>query len=108
MINALDSIAITKIDVLDTFDEIPFCTEYKYKGSVIKEFPPEIETLERVEPVYRMFPGWQSSIAGFREWKQLPTKAHDYLKFLSDYLGVDIGMVSTGPGRDETIVMKNP
>jgi adenylosuccinate synthase len=107
MINSPDLAVVTKIDVLDHFAEIPFCIEYKYKGSTIKEFPPEIEMLEKVEPVYRMFPGWQTSIAGFREWKQLPTKAQDYLKFLSDYLSVDIGMVSTGPGRDETIVMKN-
>jgi len=107
MINSPDLAVVTKIDVLDHFAEIPFCTEYKYKGSTIKEFPPEIEMLEKVEPVYRMFPGWQTSIAGFREWNQLPTKAQDYLKFLSDYLGVDIGMVSTGPGRDETIVMKS-
>jgi len=103
MINAPDLAVITKLDVLDAFAEIPFCTEYKYKGSVLQEFPAEVEVLESVEPVYRTLPGWQTSIAGTREWKQLPTKAQDYLKFLSDYLGVPIGMISTGPGRDETI-----
>ena len=70
-------------------------------------FPAEVEVLEKVEAVYRKLPGWQSSIAGIREWKQLPIKAQDYLKFLSDYLGVEIGMVSTGPGRDETIRLKD-
>jgi adenylosuccinate synthase len=107
MINAPDLAAVTKIDVLDSFAEIPFCTDYKYKGSVLKEFPPEVDVLERIEPVYRILPGWQTSIAGVREWKQLPVKAQDYLKFLSDYLGVEIGMVSTGPARDETIRLKD-
>ena len=106
MINGADLAVVTKIDVLDGFAEIPFCTEYKYKGSALKEFPPEVEVLEKVEPVYRTLPGWLTSIAGVREWKQLPAKAQDYLKFLSEYLGVEIGMVSTGPGRDETIRLK--
>ena len=103
MINAPDVVVVTKIDVLDTFDEIPFCTEYKYKGSALKEFPAEADVLAEIEPVYRNIPGWRTSTAGIREWKQLPTKAQDYLKFLSDFLEVPIGMVSTGPGRDETI-----
>ena len=107
MINSPDLAVVTKIDVLDSFAEIPFCTDYKYKGSVLKEFPAEIEVLEKVEPVYRTLPGWQTSIAGVRDWKQLPSRAQDYLKFLSDYLGVEIGMVSTGPGRDETIRLKD-
>jgi len=106
MINGADLAVVTKIDVLDGFAEIPFCTEYKYKGSALKEFPPEVEVLEKVEPVYRTLPGWLTSIAGVREWKHLPAKAQDYLKFLSEYLGVEIGMVSTGPGRDETIRLK--
>jgi adenylosuccinate synthase len=103
MINAPDLTVVTKIDVLDTFAEVPICTEYKYKGSVVSDFPAEIEMLGKVEPVYRMIPGWQTSTAGIREWEQLPSKAQDYLKFLSDYLCVPIGMVSTGPGREETI-----
>jgi len=107
MINDPDLAVITKLDVLDEFAEIPFCTDYKYKGTLLTEFPAEVEVLEKVEPVYRTLPGWQSSIAGIREWKQLPTKAQDYLKFLSNYLGVEIGMVSTGPGRDETIHLKD-
>ena len=106
MINAPDLVVVTKIDVLDTFAEVPFCTEYKYKGSVLTEFPAEAEVLDKVEPVYKSLPGWQTSTAGTREWKQLPLKAQDYLKFLSDYLSVPIGMVSTGPGRDETIRVK--
>jgi adenylosuccinate synthase len=103
MINALDSIVITKIDVLDVFEEIPFCVGYKYKGSVLKEFPCDTEVLARVEPVYKMVRGWREPLAGKKDWSDLPTVAQDYLKFLSDYLEIPISMVSTGPGRDETV-----
>ena len=106
MINGLDLLVVTKIDVLDSFSEIPFCTDYKYKGSILREFPAEIEVLEKVEPAYKMLPGWSASTEGTRDWNKLPSKAQDYLKFLSDYLAVPIGMVSTGPGRDETIHVK--
>ena len=98
---------VTKIDVLDTFAEIPVCTEYRYKGSVLQEFPAETEVLAKVEPVYRTIPGWQVSTAGTREWEKLPPRAQDYLKFLADYLCVPVGMVSTGPGRDDTIQLQS-
>jgi adenylosuccinate synthase len=103
MINALDSVVVTKIDVLDTFAEIPFCVEYKYKGSVLKEFPADTAVLSEVEPVYKTMKGWQMSIAGFKEWSRLPAAAQDYLKFMSDYLETPVTMVSTGASRDETI-----
>ena len=103
MINALDSVVITKIDVLDAFDEIPICIDYKYKGSLLKEFPADVSILAEVQPVYKNLRGWKTSLAGIKEWSKLPSVAQDYLKFLSEYLGVPISMVSTGPGRDETI-----
>jgi adenylosuccinate synthase len=103
MINALDSIVITKIDVLDTFEDIPFCTGYKYKGSALKEFPADTAILAKVEPVYKNIRGWKKPLAGVKQWADLPSVAQDYLKFLSDYLEVPVSMVSTGPGRDETI-----
>jgi adenylosuccinate synthase len=103
MINGTDSIAVIKIDVLDRLAEIPFCVNYKYKGSVLTEFPAAADVLACVEPVYKNLPGWQRSTSGVREWKQLPTVAQDYLKFLSDYLETPISMVSTGAERDETI-----
>ncbi len=103
MINAFDSVAITKIDVLDSFDEIPFCVDYKYKGSVLKEFPADTAILAEVQPVYKNIRGWKKSLAGTKQWSELPVVAQDYLKFLSDYLATPISMVSTGPSRDETV-----
>src|SRR5262245_3604930 len=103
MINAPDSLVVTKVDVLDSLAEIPFCVEYKYKGSVLREFPADSEILSQVEPVYRNLRGWQTTLTGVQEWSALPTAAQDYLKFLADYMKVPISMVSTGPRRDETI-----
>jgi len=103
MVNGMDSIVVTKIDVLDTFEEIPFCTGYRYKGSPVDEFPADAEVLDEVQPVYKNLRGWTSPIAGVREWADLPERARDYLKFLSDYLERPIRMVSTGAEREETI-----
>jgi adenylosuccinate synthase len=103
MINGMDSVVVTKIDVLDTFPEIPFCTGYTYKGSPIDDFPADAEVLDEIQPVYETLRGWQSPVGGIREWKDLPERARDYLKFLSDYLGRPIRMVSTGAERDDTI-----
>ena len=103
MINGFDSVVITKIDVLDTLPEILFCVDYKYKGSVLKEFPADTEVLGKIEPVYKKVKGWQTSIAGCRDWANLPAAAQDYLKFVSDYIGAPISMVSTGAERAETI-----
>jgi adenylosuccinate synthase len=105
MVNGLDSIAVTKLDVLDAFSEIPFCVDYRYKGSVLKEFPADVEILSKAEPVYRSLRGWQTAVAGIQDWSKLPTAAQDYLKFLSDYTGAPISVVSTGPDRSETIRM---
>ena len=103
MVNALDSVAVTKIDVLDTLAEIPVCVEYKYKGSILKEFPADAAILSQVEPVYKNLRGWQTPLAGLTEWSKLPTAAQDYLKFLNECMGAPVKMVSTGPGRDQTI-----
>jgi adenylosuccinate synthase len=103
MINSCDSAVVTKLDVLDALQEIPFCVDYKYKGSILREFPADVDVLAQVEPVYKMLRGWNTPLAGTRDWSKLPTLAQDYLKFLSDYLGVALSMVSTGSDREETI-----
>jgi adenylosuccinate synthase len=80
------------------------CTGYRYKGQPIKEMPPDVETLTQVEPEYRTLPGWKKSTPGIRDVLDLPMAARDYLNFISDQLQVEIGMISTGPERDATIV----
>ena len=104
MLNGIDSLVVTKLDVFDAQSEIKVCTGYKYKGSALKEMPPEIEVLSKIEPVYHTLPGWRQSTPAAREVKDLPVAARDYLNFISDALQLEIGMISTGPERDATIV----
>jgi adenylosuccinate synthase len=104
MLNGIDSLVVTKLDVFDAQPEIKICTGYRYKGQRLCAMPPDIETLSGVEPEYHTLPGWQKPTPGFRDVKELPTAARDYLNFVSDKLEVEIGMISTGPERDSTIV----
>ncbi|MBI4467537.1 MAG: adenylosuccinate synthase [Acidobacteria bacterium] len=107
MLNGISSLVVTKLDVLDQLAEIPVCTGYRYKGTPLKEMPPEAEVLEGVEPDYVTRPGWKASTRGFADYEQLPARARDYLKFVADQVGVEIGLISTGPQRQETILLPN-
>ncbi|MBI3406371.1 MAG: adenylosuccinate synthase [Acidobacteria bacterium] len=104
MINGIDSLVVTKLDVFDTQPEIQVCTGYKYKGSPIDEMPAEIEKLEQVTPVYRTLPGWKTNTYGVKVASDLPPAARDYMKFISNELAIEVGIISTGPERDATIV----
>lgn len=103
-LNGISSLIVTKLDVFDTQKEIQVCTGYRFKGSPIKEMPASAEDLAEVKPEYRTLPGWQSDTFGVKDAEKLPRLAVDYLKFISDFLGVEIGMISTGPDRDATII----
>ncbi|MDA1314948.1 MAG: adenylosuccinate synthase [Acidobacteria bacterium] len=104
-INSFASLIVTKLDVLDGLETIPVCTAYRYKGEVLKGMPALSDVLEAVEPVYDERPGWQGATAGVTDYDALPEGAKDYLRFLSDQVDVEIGAISTGPERDETILM---
>ncbi len=103
LINGIESVVITKLDVLDHVAQIPVCTGYRYKGSVLQEMPATARELEKIEAVYETRPGWCSPTEGLTSFEQLPQKAHDYLKYLSDAAEVEIGLVSTGPERAQTL-----
>ena len=104
-INRLDSLIITKLDILDTLEEIPICTGYEYQGSSLAEMPPQAEVLQNVRPVYRTFPGWKQSTFGLTRYNDLPKLARQYLEFISEQVGVEISMISTGPERHQSIVL---
>jgi adenylosuccinate synthase len=104
MINGIDSLAITKLDVFDTQREIRVGVGYTYKGTPIHEMPASAEEYDRVTPVYKTLPGWCANTYGVTDSAQLPKAALDYLRFVSDFLQVEIGMISTGPERDATII----
>jgi len=105
-INGLDSLIITKLDVLDHRETIPVCVAYRRRGRELDAMPPLSQTLEEIEPVYEERPGWRTSTAGVQEYGQLPQAAKDYLRFLEDRIGVEVGAVSTGPERDQTILVQ--
>jgi adenylosuccinate synthase len=103
-INGFTSVALTKLDVLDALDEIKVCVGYRLDGREIKSFPAVSQDLRRIEPVYATLPGWKSSTEGVTDADKLPPKARDYIEFLSREIGVEIGLVSTGPERGQTII----
>ena len=105
-VNHFASMVVTKLDVLDSFETIPVCVGYRYRGEVIEEMPALSRVLEEIEPVYEDRPGWNCSTEGITEFDELPAAARDYLKYLEDKTEVEIGCVSTGPERDQTIIRK--
>lgn len=107
-LNGIDSLSITKLDVLDTFDEIKVCTHYvDVFDNKIEITPLSIEEIEELKPVYQTFKGWKSSTEKLKNWKDLPFEAQEYLNFVKQQLQVKIHSVSTGPERDSLIVMQN-
>jgi len=104
MINGIDSLAVTKLDVFDTQAEIQVCVGYLYKGERVTEMPGEVEKFAAVTPEYKTLPGWQKPTYGIADGDELPQAARDYLKFISEALEVEVGMISTGPERDATII----
>ena len=106
-INGFTSVALTKLDVLDTLDEIKVCTGYRLDGETVEAFPAVSQALRQAEPVYETLPGWKTSTLGTTSLSELPKEAREYINFLSNQIGVQIGLVSTGPERMQTIIVRD-
>jgi adenylosuccinate synthase len=104
-INGFTSVALTKLDVLDALDEIKVCVGYNLNGKKCESLPAVSQDLRRVEPIYETLPGWKSETVGITDLHELPPKAREYINFLSNQIGVEIGLVSTGPERLQTIIV---
>lgn len=104
-INGVDTIAVTKLDVLDQFAELNVCCAYELGGERLSEVPLDLSELSFCKPVYKSLPGWQSDTTGLTSFSALPQRAQDYLRMIADDLGVSICLVSTGARRDETIMV---
>ncbi|MDG5767911.1 adenylosuccinate synthase [Balneolales bacterium ANBcel1] len=104
-INGINELVVTKLDVLDGLETIKACTSYKIDGKETTEFPLKLKDIDRVEPVYSEYPGWSGSTRDAKSYDELPKEARDYLEAVSEYLGIEISIVSTGPGRTETLVL---
>lgn len=106
-INGIDSVAITRLDVLDGLEELKVCTAYRLNGEMIVDAFPHAEVLPLCEPVFESFPGWISKTEGIRKFDELPQEAKDYVTFMSDTLKVPVTIISTGESRDSTIIMES-
>ncbi len=106
--NSMSGLVLTKMDVLDALPELKICTAYEYKGEKLTAFPADATMLESCEPVYETLPGWQSETFGVTDFDALPEKARAYIKRIEELAGVPITIVSTGPDRDHTMVLKDP
>jgi len=104
MLNGVDEIALTKLDVLDDFDEIPVCTGYNVHGERWQTFPAFAVAHHDFKPEYRTFKGWKRSIVGITAYEDLPQEAKDYIRFIEDETEAKVSIVSTGPRREETII----
>jgi adenylosuccinate synthase len=104
-VNGAEWLVVTKMDVLDELEEIPICIGYEVDGKVSDEIPADVQGLERIKPVYTTLKGWRSSTEGITEFDKLPKAAREYLRFQERESGAKIGMVSTGPDRDQTMVL---
>ena len=107
-INSLTGLCITKLDVLDGLDTIKMCTSYQYQGEVLDMPPLGADAIEQCEPVYEEMPGWSESTEGVKSLDGLPENARNYLKRLEEIVGVPVDIISTGPERDETIILRHP
>jgi len=103
-INGLDSLVVTKLDVLDEFDNIPVCVRYRIDKQEVTQIPATVSEIAKLEPVYECLPGWRQPTFGMTSYDELPVKAKDYLAFLESQTGVEVGCISTGPERNQTIV----
>jgi adenylosuccinate synthase len=101
------SIALTKLDVLDSLDEIPVCTGYRVDGEVLHDFPTDIDRLARIEPEIEVVPGWRRETAGTVDYDDLPEAARNYVELIEERVGAPVTVISTGPRREETIVRRN-
>ena len=104
MINGFDSLVVTKLDVLDELEKVPVCVAYRTGKNKVSEIPATIKGIEGLEPVYECLPGWQTTTAGISSFEKLPSRAQEYIRYLEAQTGVEVGCISTGPERNETIV----
>jgi adenylosuccinate synthase len=104
-LNGMNEITLTKLDILDDFEEIKLCTSYRIDGEETDVFPLDLPDIENIEPVFKTMPGWNKSLENCDTVDEFPTEAKDYLQFIEDYLGVELTILSKGPKRSETIVL---
>ncbi len=107
-LNGMTGLALTKLDVLTGFEKLPICTGYRYDEKVHHEFPASIRATQRAQPVYEEMSGWDDLLTDFRKFSDLPKNAQKYVRRLEEILETEVILVSVGPGREQTVMLKNP
>jgi adenylosuccinate synthase len=107
-LNGLTGLAVTKLDVLDGLESLEICTAYEYQGDIIKDFPASLDVLAECQPVYETLPGWAEDTSKLRKLEDFPSNARRYLDRMAELAETEIQVVSIGPDRDQTIVLKHP
>ncbi len=107
-ISGINGIALTKLDVLDEFDEIKMCIQYELDGKKIDYLPASVEDQLKIKPIYKNFPGWKVSTNGVKNMDDLPDNAKNYIYAVEDFIGTKISSISTSPEREDTILIENP
>ena len=107
-ISGIDGIALTKLDVLDSFEEIKICVGYKLNGKIINYFPASELEQKKVQPLYESHKGWQANTQGAKSWSDLPALAIKYVRRIEELLETQVSLLSTSPRREDTILVKNP
>jgi adenylosuccinate synthase len=107
-VNGITGIALTKLDVLTGFEKIPVCTAYRFGRQTLTEFPASLKIMQGVKPIYENMDGWSEPLTEARKFSDLPTNAQNYVRRIGKILDCEIILVSVGPGREQTVVLKNP
>ncbi len=107
-ISGIDGIALTKLDVLDTLEEISVCVQYELDGKKIDYLPAAVEDQIKIKPIYKTFPGWKSSTKGIKKIEKLPDNAKKYIYAIEEFVGAKVSSISTSPEREDTILLENP
>jgi adenylosuccinate synthase len=103
-VNCYTQINLTKLDILDSFEEIRVATSYKLDGEDLETFPADLDQMERIEIVYKMFEGWKAETTGCNKWEELPERAREYVNFIEEWVGIRVKWIGTGPRREDMIV----
>ncbi len=106
--SGIDGIALTKLDILDGFEQVKVCVGYKLDGETIDYLPASQAAQARVEPIYETIEGWREPTGGARSWAQLPAQAVKYVRRVEELIQAPVALLSTSPERDDTILMHNP
>jgi adenylosuccinate synthase len=107
-VSGIDGIALTKLDVLDGFEEVRICTGYRYQGEMLDYLPAAPEVQAAIEPVYVSLSGWSESTQGARSWAQLPAQAIKYIRYIEELIETPVALLSTSPAREDTILVRDP